>query len=134
MKVPTIAVVGIIVAAGPAFAHHPFASEFDANAPVRLTGKVTQVEWNNPHVKIRMTASTAGGTQNWTLEAASPAELGRKGWTRNTVKTGDQITVDAYRAKSEKMTAAARMIELPDGKKLPAADDKDGGPKFPPAP
>jgi len=131
MKVPTIAVVGMIVAAGPAFAHHPFAAEFDANAPVRLTGKVTQVNWSNPHVKILMTASTASGSQNWTVEAASPADLGRKEWKRNMLKTGDQITVEGYRAKSEPTTAAARVIELPDGKKLPAGDDKDGGPKSP---
>jgi Family of unknown function (DUF6152) len=134
MKIPIIAVVGMIVAAGPAFAHHPFASEFDASAPVRLTGKVTRVEWSNPHVRIHVTASATTGTQNRILEAASPAELGRKGWTRNTVKTGDQITVEGYRAKSEPTTAAARMIELPDGKQLSAADDKDGGPKSPPAP
>jgi hypothetical protein len=129
MKAPTIAVVGIIVAAGPAFAHHPFDSEFDASAPVRITGKVTRVEWGNPHVRIHVTANAAGGNQNWTLEAASPAGLGQKGWKRNTLKTGDQITVEGYRAKSEPMTAAARMIELPNGKKLPAADDDDGGPK-----
>jgi Family of unknown function (DUF6152) len=134
MKVPTIAVVGMIVAAGPAFAHHPFASEFDANAPVRLTGKVTQVNWSSPHVKFSMTATTAAGNQNWTLEAASPADLGRKGWTQSTLKTGDQITVEGYRAKSQPMIAAARVIELPDGKKLSAADDKDGGPKSPSAP
>jgi hypothetical protein len=134
MKVPTIAVVGMIVAVGPAFAHHPFASEFDANAPVRLTGTVTQVNWSGPHVKFSMTATTAAGNQNWTLEAASPADLGRKGWTRNTLKTGDQITVEGYRAKSEPMTAAARVIELPDGKKLSAADEKDGGPQSPSVP
>jgi hypothetical protein len=131
MKVPTIAVIGMIVAAGPAFAHHPFASEFDASAPVRVTGKVTQVNWSGPHVKIRMTSNDADGNQNWTLVAASPAELARKGWTRNTLKTGDQITIEGYRSKSASMTAAARMIELPDGKKLSAADDKDGGPKSP---
>jgi hypothetical protein len=134
MKVPTVAVVGMIVAAGPAFAHHPFASEFDANAPVRLTGKVTQVNWTSPHVRFSMTATTATGNQNWTLEAASPADLSRKGWTQNTLKMGDQITVEGYRAKSEPMTAAARVIELPDGKRLSAADDNDGGPKSPSAP
>jgi Family of unknown function (DUF6152) len=134
MKVPTIAMVGMIVAAAPAFAHHPFASEFDASAPVRLTGQVTEVSWSNPHVKIRMIASTMAGNQNWTVEAASPAELGRKGWTRNTVKAGDQITVEGYRAKSEPTTAAARVIQLPDGKQLSAAGNRDGGPKSPPAP
>jgi Family of unknown function (DUF6152) len=128
MKVPTIAVVGMIVAAGPAFAHHPFASEYDASAPVHLTGKVTRVEWSNPHVKIHMIVSTSTGDQNWTLEAAGPAELGQKGWTRNTLKAGDQVTIDGYRAKSKQLIAAARTVELPGGKNLSAADDKDGGP------
>jgi Family of unknown function (DUF6152) len=128
MKVPTLALVGMIVATDPALAHHPFASQFDAAAPVHLTGKVTRVEWSNPHVKIHMIAGTAAGDQDWTLEAAGPAELGRKGWTRNTLKAGDQITVDGYRAKSESTTAAARTIELPGGRTLSSADDKDGGP------
>jgi uncharacterized protein DUF6152 len=125
--------VGMIVAAGPAFAHHPFASEFDANAPVQLTGKVTQVNWSNPHVLIFMTATAANGDQIWTLEAASPTDLARKGWTQNTLKAGDQIKVAGYRAKANQTTANARTIELPDGKKLSAADDADGGPKSPPA-
>jgi Family of unknown function (DUF6152) len=129
MKVPTIAVVGMIVAAGPAFAHHPFASEFDANAPVRVIGTVTQVNWNNPHVKIRVTTSAATGSESWTLEAASPAELARKGWTRNTLKTGDHVTIEGYMAKSAPLTGAARVVELSDGKRLSAADEKDGGPK-----
>jgi hypothetical protein len=129
MKVPTIAVVGMIVAAGPAFAHHPFASEFDANAPVRVIGTVTLVNWNNPHVKIRVTTSAETGSETWTLEAASPAELARKGWTRNTLKTGDHVTIEGYMAKSAPLTGAARVVELSDGKRLSAADEKDGGPK-----
>src|SRR5215471_14724318 len=108
MKVPTIVAAGMIVAAGPAFAHHPFASEFDANAPVHLTGKVTQVNWNNPHVLIFMTAPGANGDQIWTVEAANPTDLARKGWTQNTLKIGDQIKVDGYRAKANQMTANAR--------------------------
>ncbi len=132
MRVPMIALVGTILAAGPAFAHHPFAEEFDANAPVRLQGKVTQVDWSNPHVMIHMTETN--GNLTWNLEAASPTELARKGWARDTLKTGDQITVEGFRAKSEPMTAAARVIQLPDGKRMSAADDEDGGPKIAPAP
>jgi len=82
---------------------------------------------------IHMTATVANGDQKWTLEAASPTELSRKGWTKDMLKTGDQITVEGYRAKSEPMTAAARVVELPGGKKLSAADDADGGPKSPTA-
>jgi Family of unknown function (DUF6152) len=122
------------VGSPPAFAHHPFNSEFDANAPVHLTGKVTQINWSNPRVLIFMTATAANGDQIWTLEAANPTELSRKGWSQNTLKTGDQIKVDGYRGKANQMTVAARAIELPDGKKLSAADDEDGGPKSPPAP
>ena len=134
MKALCTAAIGLVLAASPALAHHPFTSEFDANAPVHLTGKVNQVNWNNPHVLIFMTATGANGDQIWTLEAASPNELSRKGWTQNTLKTGDQIKVDGYRGKANQMTVAARAIELPDGKKLSAADDEDGGPKSPPAP
>jgi hypothetical protein len=129
MRASTIAAVGMIVATGPAFAHHPFASEFDANAPVRVIGTVTQVNWSNPHVKIRVTTSAETGSETWTLEAASPAELARKGWTRNTLKTGDHVTIEGYMAKSGPMSAAARVIELSGGKRLSAADERDGGPK-----
>jgi hypothetical protein len=133
MRVPILALLGTVLVATPAAAHHPFSSEFDTNALVRLTGKVTQVAWNNPHVIFHITSGEGNGVQSWTLEAASPGDLSQKGWSRDTLKIGDQITVEGFRAKSEPMTAAARMIELPGGKKMSAADDHDGGPTFLPA-
>jgi hypothetical protein len=133
MKRAFLAAAGVLlIASGPSLAHHPFSSEFDANAPVRLSGKVARVDWSNPHVTIHLTG--ANGNQNWTLEAASPTELTRKGWSRDTLKVGDQITVEGFKAKSEPTTAAARVIELPGGKNLSAAEDEDGGPKTPAAP
>jgi hypothetical protein len=130
MKIVSFAAVGLLMATVPALAHHPFASEFDANAPVILTGKVTRVEWTDPHVLLHVAVNDPGGqTRNWSLEAASPAALEKKGWTKTMLKEGDQITVRGYRAKSEPFTGAARSIELPGGKKLPSGDDDDGGPK-----
>lgn len=131
MRVPMLALVGTVLIAVPAAAHHPFSAEFDANAPVRLTGTVMEVVWSNPHVVIRMTATGTNENRSWTVEAASPADLARKGWSQDTLKSGDQITVQGFRAKSEPTTASARVIELPGGKKMSASDDQDGGPKLP---
>jgi Family of unknown function (DUF6152) len=129
MKTATFAVLGLLIAAGPALAHHPFASEFDADAPLSLTGKVTKVDWSDPHVMVHVSVNDPSGqSRNWNFEAASPQMLEGKGWTKSTLKEGDQIMVRGYRAKSEPFVAAARVIQLPDGKKLSAADDDDGGP------
>lgn len=130
MKIASFAALGLLIATAPTLAHHPFASEFDANAPVVLTGKVTKIEWSDPHVVVHVAVNDpAGQTRDWSLEAASPAMLEKKGWTKTLLKEGDQITVRGYRAKSEPFTGAARSIEFPGGKKLPSGDDDDGGPK-----
>ena len=123
-------VAGTLALAGPALAHHPFASEFDARAPLTLSGTVTKVDWADPHVSVQMDAKDPNGqTRNWKLELASPAMLQRKGVNKDSFKQGETITVKAYRAKSEPFVASARMVEPQGGKQMSTADDDDGGPK-----
>jgi Family of unknown function (DUF6152) len=114
-------VAGIILSISglPMFAHHSGAAEFDFNKKVDLTGVVTKVEWTNPHAHFYMDVKDASGNlTNWNLELASPNVLIRNGWRRNSIKTGDTVTVTGIRAKDNSTYATASVITFPDGHKL----------------
>src|SRR5215813_4979252 len=93
--------LGLLLAAAPALlAHHSFAAEYDAKKPVTLKGIVTKVEWMNPHVYFFIDVTDeAGKTENWALEMGPPNGLQKSGWTRNTMKVGDEVTVEGSMAK-----------------------------------
>ena len=117
---------GLLLAARPVVAHHAFAAEFDADKPVKLTGAVTKVEWMNPHTwfYIDVTDET-GKVTNWGLEMGSPNGLMRAGWTRNSMKVGDVITVEASRAKNGTPNGNARVVVLKNtGQRLFAASSQ----------
>ena len=96
-----------------ALAHHSFSAEFDANQPVTLTGSVTSVEWRNPHVWFYVDVKDHdGNVTNWGLELASPNLLLRNGWTAQSMKVGDVVIVEAYRAKNGKNLANAHGVTL----------------------
>jgi len=92
--------LGVLLAAGPALAHHAFAAEYDAAKPVKLTGTVTKVEWTNPHTWFYLDVKDSSGkVTNWGFEMGSPNGLMRHGWTRNSIKPGDEVTVEGSSSK-----------------------------------
>ena len=112
-----IALAATLLASGHAIAHHSFAAEFDAQKPVTLTGTVVKWEMINPHGWITMDVPAPDGkTTQWMIETSNPNGLMRLGWSKRSLKAGDAITVEAFRAKDGSNTANAARITLPDGR------------------
>src|SRR5215469_10679928 len=116
------------VAALPAMAHHSFAAEYDSAKPVTLTGTVTKVEWMNPHARFYLDVKDESGkVTNWEFELGSPNGLMRRGWTRNSLKEGDTVTVAGSLAKDGSKLANARTVKLSDGKEVFAGSASETG-------
>ena len=113
-----------------AAAHHAFGSEFDANAPVLLKGKIVKIEWVNPHTWIHVEITNKEGQpETWMVEGGSPNTLLRRGANKNTFPIGTEVVVDGYQARdhSEKR-ANARNVTFPDGRKLFLGSTGTGAP------
>ncbi len=107
-------------------AHHSFAADFDGSKPVILHGKVTKVSWMNPHVFLWVDVAGADGKiTNWTLESVAPGYLEHLGWTRQSLKAGETVTVRAFLAKDQPNAAKTDAVDLPDGRRVTTgrADD-----------
>jgi hypothetical protein len=114
----------------PVYAHHSVGAEFDLNKRITLQGRVTKIEWMNPHVYLYVDVNADGKTANWACETAGPNTLERQGWSRMTLRIGDRITVVGYRARDGALVASAREIVLADGRKVFVGSPYDGGPKL----
>jgi Family of unknown function (DUF6152) len=129
MKKLTILVAGLslFVAAAPVRAHHSFAAEFDATKPVKLTGTVTKIEWTNPHVWFYVDVKDESGkVTNWGFELGSPNGLMRGGWTKNSMKLAEMVTVEGSAAKDGSNHVNARTVTLAStGQKLFAASSQE---------
>lgn len=118
--------IGIVAMAVPAIAHHSFAAEFDAAKPVTVKGFVTKVEWTNPHVWFYIDVKSPDGkVENWGFEMGPPHGLQGRGWTRTTMKLGDEVQVEGTRAKNGSNRGNARNVTMVStGKKLGAASSE----------
>jgi hypothetical protein len=128
------AAVGTLAIGGAALAHHAFAAEFDGNRPVNLQGKVTKIEWINPHTWIHIEAKNADGTMTrWMVEGGTPNTLLRRGITKDSLAIGTEIVVRGYQSKDALCTpecrANGRDVTFPDGRKLFMGSSGTGAPK-----
>jgi hypothetical protein len=116
------------------FAHHSFTAEFDVHRRVILHGTVAKFEMSNPHGWITLDVKDDDGrTTQWLVALSSPEFLLRSGWKRDSLKVGDDTTIDAVRSKDSPHTVAANVVTLPDGRKVRAGAPISPGDEAPPA-
>ena len=121
LTVAVASLAGLLICAVPVMGHHSFAAEYDVSKPIKLTGAVTKIEWTNPHCFFYVDVKNAesGKIENWALELGNPNALLRAGWTPNSVKIGDEVTVEGTRAKDGTLLGNARsMVLMSTGQRL----------------
>ena len=126
----TMVALSLLAGGQAALAHHAFASEFDSKKPVKLRGKITRMEWINPHAWMHLEVITESGeVQNWMIEAGPPGALVRRGWSKASVKPGTEVLVEGYQATDGALRANGRDVTFPDGRRLFAGSSGTGAPR-----
>jgi hypothetical protein len=115
------ALVGVTA---PVVAHHAVGAEYDESKVVKLTGTVSKVEWTNPHARIYFDVAQPDGTKvTWNVELTARSALVRQGWTANSVKIGEMVTVEGSLARSGVSGVNAKNVMKADGKRVFGGDN-----------
>jgi hypothetical protein len=124
-----LAGVGFLAGGIPLLAHHSFAAEYDAKKPIKISGVVTKMEWMNPHARFYVDVKgTDGKVVNWNFELGAIPVLLKQGWRKDSLKQGDQITVEGSLAKDGSNSANARSVVLSDGRRVFAGSSGGNSP------
>jgi uncharacterized protein DUF6152 len=119
----------VLAAIPPIQAHHSFAAEFDTAKPVKMTGVVTKVEWQNPHIWFYVDVKSGDGTiTNWGFSGGAPGQLMRRGITKKVIQEGMTVTVEGFRSKDGSNNANGARVTFPDGRSVFTAGAEDRAP------
>ena len=119
----------MLVALSTLQAHHSFAAEFDTAKPVKMTGVVTKVEWQNPHIWFYIDVKGSdGAVTNWGFSGGAPGQLMRRGITKKVIQEGMTITVEGFRSKDGSNNANGARVTFPDGSSVFTAGAEDRAP------